>query len=257
MDINLLVVNVGNSRLGIGTFVAGGLEFTRRLDVADRAQWEPTLAEAWERIRGKENAEVAVASVNPKVHDALDLAIEHATGKRAQFVGRDIDLPIKVLTDHPEQTGVDRVLNVAAAHEQLGHACVVIDAGTAITIDVCNDAGEFLGGTISPGLRMMLRAMREQTAALPEVKFEVPAGAYGTNTAAAINAGVYHGIRGMLKEVVEAYATELGRWPDVIATGGDAVELFGGWELVHAVAPDLTLFGIAAAYADHHIKHGT
>ena len=69
--------------------------------------------------------------------------------------------------------------------------------------------------------------------------------------------GVFYGIRGMVKELVENYATELGIWPDIIATGGDAPKLFEGWELIHAIAPDLTMYGIALAYANHHIKHGT
>ena len=55
----------------------------------------------------------------------------------------------------------------------------------------------------------------------------------------------------------EGYATELGFWPDIVATGGDAPKLFEGWELIHAIAPDLTLYGIALAYTNHHIKHGT
>ena len=58
----------------------------------------------------------------------------------------------------------------------------------------------------------------------------------------------------MVKELVERYATEFGQWPELIATGGDAESLFGGWALVHAVAPDLTLYGIALAYANYHIK---
>jgi pantothenate kinase type III len=69
--------------------------------------------------------------------------------------------------------------------------------------------------------------------------------------------GVHHGIRGMVKELVERYAMELGTWPELIATGGDAQALFEGWELVHAIAPDLTLYGIALAYVQHHSKHGT
>jgi type III pantothenate kinase len=68
---------------------------------------------------------------------------------------------------------------------------------------------------------------------------------------------VVDAVRGMVKELAENYATALGYWPDIIATGGDAPKLFEGWELIHAVAPDLTLFGIALAYANHHIKHGT
>jgi hypothetical protein len=58
----------------------------------------------------------------------------------------------------------------------------------------------------------------------------------------------------MMKELVESYATGLGRWPEIIAAGGDAQLLFGGWELIHAISPDLTLYGIALAYAEHHIR---
>ncbi len=134
---------------------------------------------------------------------------------------------------------------------------VVVDAGTAITVDVCNDAGEFLGGAIAPGAGMQLDALHEHTAKLPRVTLEVPVDPQGASTEEAIRHGVYHGVRGMVKELVENYATSLGYWPDVIATGGDAPKLFEGWELIHAVAPDLTLYGIALAYANHHIKHGT
>jgi type III pantothenate kinase len=165
-----------------------------------------------------------------------------------------------VLTDNPEQTGMDRVLNVAAAYEQIGHACVVVDAGTAITVDVCNDAGEFLGGAIAPGVKLQLDALHAGTAQLPQLdpsQFAAPSGAIGRSTAQAMLHGVYHGIRGMVKELAENYATELGRWPEIVATGGDAARLFTDWELIHAISPDLTLYGIALAYAEHHIKHGT
>jgi type III pantothenate kinase len=172
-------------------------------------------------------------------------------------VGKQIDLPVKVLTDKPEETGVDRILNVAAAYEQMEKACVVVDAGTAITVNVCNDQGEFLGGAIAPGAGLMLKSLHEHTAKLPEVELAMPKSAFGKNTREAILLGVFHGIRGMVKELVENYATELGFWPDIIATGGDAVKLFEGWELIHAIAPDLTLYGIALAFANHHIKHDT
>src|SRR5450432_1335784 len=180
-----------------------------------------------------------------------------ATSQPVQWVGSQIDLPIKVLTEKPEETGVDRVLNIAAAYEQMQKACVVVDAGTALTIDCCNDAGKFLGGAIAPGVRVMIQGLHEKTAKLPEVPFEIPKESFGRSTAAAIQTGVYFGVRGMVKEIVENFATELGNWPDIIATGGDAQKLFENWELIHAIAPDLTLYGIALAYSEHYIKHGT
>ena len=257
MDINLLVLNVGNTRLSLGAFVAGALTYTRRLPHAQRADWPGVIAEAWAHIAGKDGAAVAGASVNPPLVEPIEHAVEQVARVPVQWVGRQLDLPIPVRTTPPGDTGVDRVLNMAAAYEQMQKGCVVVDAGTAITVDVCNDEGEFLGGAIAAGVGMQLDALHEHTASLPRVALDVPVDPQGASTEQAIRHGVYHGVRGMVKELVENYATSLGYWPDVIATGGDAPKLFEGWELIHAVAPDLTLYGIALAYANHHIKHGT
>lgn len=263
MEINLLSVNVGNSRLGLGVFAAGQLQYAARLPLArgadgpDSADWSGKIADAWGRIAETDQPAVAAAGVNSALRPAIERAVAERTGQTVQWVGRELDLPIKVNTRAPGQTGVDRVLNIAAAYEQMQKACVVVDAGTAITVDVCNDAGEFLGGAIAPGVSMMLDALHERTAALPRVGFAVPDGPLGDSTEQAIRHGVYHGVRGMVKELVENYATELGEWPDIIATGGDAAGLFEHWELIHAIAPDLTLYGIALAYVNHHIKHKT
>jgi type III pantothenate kinase len=103
----------------------------------------------------------------------------------------------------------------------------------------------------------MLNVLHEHTAKLPRVELAAPTAAIGRNTEQAILVGVHTGIRGMVKELVERYATDIGHWPDLIATGGDAEKLFAGWELVHAISPDLTLYGVALAYTNHHIKNGT
>jgi type III pantothenate kinase len=257
MDINLLVLSLGNSRLGVGSFAAGELGHVRRVPHGQRGDWAKLIGEQWARVGQREGTAVVAASVNAFLEEPLEQAVAEATGRRTLWVGKDIDLPIKVNTEQPAETGVDRVLNVAAAYEQMGKACVVADAGTAVTVDCCNDKGEFLGGSISPGVAMQLDALKERTARLPQVEFEVPSGAFGRSTTQAILQGVYHGIRGMVKELTEQYATELGQWPEIIATGGDAEKLFGGWDLIHAIAPDLDMYGVALAYADHHIKHGT
>ncbi|HEX4124161.1 MAG TPA: type III pantothenate kinase [Tepidisphaeraceae bacterium] len=257
MDINLLVINVGNSRLAIGTFVGGELRQSRRVELAKRDQWVPALAEAWKPIAGMDPAAVVAASVNEAMNLALVDAVGEACGRNVVWVGTQLDLPIPVKTENPEQTGVDRVLNVAAAYEQLEKACVVVDAGSAVTIDCCNDKGEFLGGAIFPGVALLLESLHNRIPHLPQVEMARPDGLIGRSTAEAIRQGVFHGIRGLVKETVEGFAESLGQWPELISTGGDAELLFGGWELIHAVAPDLTLFGIALTYAEHHIKHET
>jgi type III pantothenate kinase len=255
MDINLLVLNVGNSRLAVGAFVAGELRHIARLPVADQSGWPEAIATAWNLISDSVRPAIAAAGVNPAAAKALEAIVRNKTGQGIQWAGRDLELPINVLTETPAQTGTDRVLNIAAAFEQLGKACVVVDAGTAVTVDLCDDNGDFLGGAIFPGVKMMLDSLHDKTAQLPVVEFQVPAGTFGASTAQAIRHGVYHGIRGLVKEMTENYAMTLGRWPEIIATGGDARALFEDWELIHAVSPDLTLYGIALAYTEHHIRN--
>lgn len=255
MDINLLAVNVGNSRVAMGVFLAGELKTTRRVDLTDRANLPGIIRELWSELAKSELPAVAGCSVNPAALEFLEHSIKEVTSQDVQWVGQQLDLPIEVLTENPKQTGVDRVLDIAAAYEQMQKACVVVDAGTAITINICDDKGRFLGGAIAPGAGLMLKAMHENTARLPEVALKVPESPIGKTTEEAMLQGVYHGIRGMVKELVESYATHLGFWPEIIVTGGDAQILFANDELIHAISPDLTLYGIALAYTNHHIKH--
>jgi type III pantothenate kinase len=255
MEINLLVISVGNSRIALASFIAGEIENVIRVSAAEPATWQDAIAEVWQKVEGRENAAIVGASVNPETASDIEDAVEKVAHQRMLWVGSDIDMPIALKTDSPKQTGVDRAVNIAAAYEQMQKACIVVDAGTAITIDCCNDAGEFLGGAIAPGAKMMLNALHEKTSQLPAITLEKPSGPYGPDTRQAMLHGVYHGIRGMVKELAENYATELGTWPEIIATGGDAKLLFDGWELVHAISPDLTLYGIALAFVENDLRN--
>src|SRR5262245_13096670 len=99
MDINLLVLNVGNSRLALGAFVAGELQHVTRISHDQRSDWPAAIASVWEKISGRENAVVVGASVNPALLEPVEHAVMQATQQRVEWIGRDIDLPIKVLTD--------------------------------------------------------------------------------------------------------------------------------------------------------------
>lgn len=255
MDINLLVLDIGHARVKLGIVEAGELVFSQRVGIEQRENLQGAIEEAWRRLGGK--GEVAAASSNKPFAEEVSELVQQATGQRPQFVGTDLDLPINIATKVPEKTGIDRVLNVAAAYQQLGKACCVVDAGSAVTVDFCDDDGTFLGGNIAPGASLQADSLHQLAPHLPIVR---PAGgddAFGDDTESAINAGIVNGIRGLVRHAVEQHAMTLETWPEVIATGGDAHNLFDGWELVHAISPDLTLYGIGFAYAEHHVKHGT
>ncbi|MEW5854127.1 MAG: type III pantothenate kinase [Myxococcota bacterium] len=245
---SLLAFNVGNTRLALGVFRDDVLEHVERIPHDQRQRWPERISAAWQRLGRDGEAALAGVSVNPPTSEALDSVVAGVAGRRVRWVGREIPVPIPVLTEHPQQTGLDRVLNVAAAHARARSACIVVDAGTAVTVNVCNARGEFLGGAIGAGASLMLRALHEKTAKLPLVALDAPAEPIGRNTQQAILHGVYFGVRGLVRELVERYRAVLGEPVHVVATGGDAVRLFDTWNVVTEVVPDLTLHGVALAH---------
>lgn len=195
---------------------------------------------------------VLVAGVHPPAMDTLVAALEKAEPPRiVLLVGEDIGIPLTHALDDASTLGQDRALCAVAGYARAEQACVVVDAGTAITVDFVDGQGVFQGGVIAPGLNMMLRALHEQTAALPELRYEPPddaRGPFGRDTRHAMLLGVRDTARGLVRHVVERYADHYGAYPQVIATGGDAPTLFEGDGLVEHIVPDLQLLGIAEVW---------
>jgi type III pantothenate kinase len=245
---NIVALNVGNTRTQVGLFTGGTLSFEERFPNTALPALVERVVAAWDQIRDEPQAAVIVASVNDPVAAQVRSMVRDQLSIEAYRIGEDLPPPIGVDLDPETITGVDRLLNAAAAFDTLKQACIIVDAGTAVTVDFVDGEGTFHGGAIAPGARMQLRALHQHTAALPEVEFAAPGpGAFGRSTAQAMSQGVYYGIRGLVWKLVERYAEAYGAFPTVIATGGDAVTLFQGDELVDRIVPELTLMGIAVA----------
>lgn len=155
------------------------------------------------------------------------------------LLGRDFAPLVKNRALHPETVGADRLAQASAAWDRTGGPCVVVSMGTAITVDVVNRRGEFVGGLIAPGLRLMARALHEHTALLPEVEPARMASPVGRHTRDAIRAGISFAAEGLLRA---ALARSKGR---VFGTGGDA-PLFR--DLFDVLVPDLALEGVVRSY---------
>jgi len=179
----------------------------------------------------------------------LEKALVAELGTDIHRVRRDLAIPVGTCVDDESKVGDDRLLAAAAAWDALKQAVVVVDAGTAITLNFIDGEGTFHGGAIAPGATLQLKALHKHTALLPRVAFAQPdqKEPFGRNTAEAMLLGVYEGIRGMVRQLVERYAEHYGAFPMVVATGGDAETLFSGDDLVDRIAPDLVLRGIAVA----------
>jgi type III pantothenate kinase len=244
---SLIAISVGNTRTQLGQFEGVELQQIQRIPNTDLAKIIEQVAQWWKPMA--EDGAVLLASVNDPVGDKLASTIEDQLSTDVFRIGADIPIPIGTQLDPETLTGADRLLNAAAAFDRVKQACVIVDAGTAVTVDFVDGEGTFHGGAIAPGSTMQMQAMHEHTSALPELAFKAPdpGEAFGRNTAQAMYRGVFHGIRGMVQRLVEQYAEHYGAFPLVIATGGDAAMLFDKEELIDRIVPDLTLIGIAVA----------
>jgi type III pantothenate kinase len=246
---SVLACDVGNTHVRIAHVESEDVSDVQAFRLGDLGDLGRAVAILWERMPDPKR--VVASSVNPSGLRALEAAITEAIDQETLAVGRDLALPLTTTIDNPQAIGVDRMCTAVAAFDRLGMACIVADFGSATTIDCIDDKGNFLGGAILPGLKMGARTLGKETAQLPEVKLRQPDWVFGRNTEDAICGGLVLGTRGALRYFVESYATELGHWPVVIATGGDAELVCGDIhedELVQAIVPDLALRGVALAY---------
>jgi type III pantothenate kinase len=196
----------------------------------------------------------AIGSVQPKRRERLVDWLEQR-GDRVVALDRAGDLPLRVCLARPNYVGIDRLLDAVAANSRRPPQtpAIIIDAGTAVTVDYVDDDGAFRGGTIFPGVRLMAQALHEHTALLPLVEIKAAPPVLGTSTVAAIESGVYYGVAGAINLLVQLLSSQpLPRLtppmdPAVFLTGGDAGLL---QEFVTGCAilwPEMTLEGIRLA----------
>jgi type III pantothenate kinase len=145
----------------------------------------------------------------------------------------------------PNSIGPDRLANAVAAKFHFGAPVVVVDFGTAVTFDVVNSAGDYVGGIIAPGLSAMTDYLHEKTALLPKIKIREIKSAVGKSTEEAMLVGAVHGYRGLVRELIGELKRELRvKKLPVVATGGYAKLIAAKLPEISAVDPDLTLEGL-------------
>lgn len=242
----VLVACVGNTRTRLGLVRSGELSEGASFSNSDL---ESLMAHARKLSENHAGVMALVASVNEPVAKRVVSALEEETGEVFR-VGRDVTIPLQLALDDVASVGQDRLLASLAAYRLMKQACVVIDAGTAITVNFVDGAGIFQGGVIAPGLHMMLRSMHTGTAQLPasSESFAAPdaqRGPFGKDTKHAMQLGVVNAARGLVRHTVETFAEAYEAYPTVIATGGDAELLFENDGLIERIVPDLVLLGMA------------
>ncbi len=155
-----------------------------------------------------------------------------------------LDWGFDIKVDNPEEVGADRLLNSLAGHQIYGGPLVVIDFGTATTLDVVDADGAYLGGIIAPGINLSIEALHRAAARLPRIGIGRPQSVIGRNTVAAMQSGIYWGYVAMIEGLVHRVQVEQGGGLKVLATGGLAPLVAEGTTVISHIDPDLTLDGL-------------
>lgn len=252
----LLAIDAGNTNVVFGLFGAdteGPVATWRMASRRDRTadEWYSLLSPllAQHRPGSQSITGAIISSVVPSICESLVLALTSRFEVAPLVVSVDLDLGIAVKTDIPRETGTDRIVNCAEAFARFGGPTIVVDLGTATKIEAITASGEFLGGTIAPGLGLNLDALATRAARLYAVELKRPASVIGSNTIVAVQSGVVEGHLAMIEGIVARMRTTLGAVQHVILTGGFGSILADVESVFTSYVPNLTLDGLQRIYS--------
>lgn len=244
----LLAVDVGNTQSVLGLFA--GDELVAHWRIASHASG--TADELMVQVNGllglggrtfSDVSEIALSSVVPRLTAAWETLAEECSCD-LMVVGPGLKVGMAIRYDNPHEVGADRIVNGVAAYERFGGPVVIVDFGTATTVDVISQDGAYLGGAIAPGVETSAEALFTKAARLSKVDLEAPPRVIGTSTKESVQAGLLLGEAAMVDGLVRRVFAELGTTSPVVATGGLAPRMAPLCETVTDVDVDLTLTGL-------------
>lgn len=249
----LLALDIGNTSIHIGLFDGERLVATWRLGVeAERMPDEygvllMSLLSTQKLTPDDIHACIIGCDVPPLI-PTFERVGRNYFGLEPLVVGHGLRTGVRILYDNPKQLGADRIIDAVAAIRLYGAPVIVVDFGTATVFDAINEAGDYLGGALAPGIGIASEALFSRAAMLYRVQIERPPQAIGKNTIHAMQSGILYGYVGLVEGVVARFKEELSGNPKVVATGGWAKEIAPETDCIDIVDPDLTLTGLRMIY---------
>ena len=249
----LLVLDVGNTSTALGLFQHSKLLFRDRIvthpvkPVRNYHGELRRLLKHW-KILGHALEGVVLSSVVPKATVSLKQALKTLGAPRPFILGENIQAPVINRYRIPAQVGQDRLVNAAAAHCLYGGPAIVVDFGTAITVDLVSKRREYLGGLIVPGVEISLEALTSRAALLPRIELKAPTELLGRDTASSMKSGIFYGFGALCDGLVSRVRSRYAPRSQVIATGGYARLIAPYCRTLRIVNPHLTLQGLELTY---------
>lgn len=248
----LLVLDVGNTNTVMGIFEGKKLikqwRLTSRKQTADEVGFMILGLLSASGISKAMILASVYASVVPSLNEIFLEGIKNYIGVPCLKVTQDLDTGLKVEIKNPAGLGADRLLNAVAGVEKYGSPLIIVDLGTAITLDVISAEGAYVGGTIAPGMDLSMESLYSRTAKLPQISLIAPGHYIGEDTTEAIQSGIVYGTVGLVDTLLRGIFKELGGSCRVVATGGHASILTQYSDIVKEVDPWLTIEGLRIIY---------
>ena len=245
----LLAIDVGNTQTVIGLFDGATLVHHWRISTNDERTSDEMALLVAELLRLRdiefhpERLGIAISSVVPRNTAALRQMADEWFGVKAVVLEPGTRMGMPILYDNPKEVGADRIANAVGAFDLYGGPCVVVDFGTATTLDAISAKGEYLGGAIIPGIEISLDALFSRAAALRRFELIEPRNVIGKNTVESMQSGAIYGFAAQVDGVCERMKVELGD-PTVVATGGLAGLIAPLSTTIQHHEPWLTLMGL-------------
>lgn len=245
----LLAIDAGNTQTHVGMFRGEELVEHWRLATvrdatADRLASELTGLLALRDLRLRDVDGAIVSSVVPQLGREYEAVSERYLDGALALVGPRLRTGMPIRIENPHELGSDRLMNAVAAYERCGGACIVADFGTTINYDVVSSRGEYLGGSIAPGVEISLEALSQRAARLFTIDLDAPSEAIGRSTQAALQSGVVYGFAGQVDGIVARLRDALGEEATTFATGGLAGPIVPFCKEIDEVDDLLTLRGL-------------
>ena len=243
----LLAIDVGNTQILIGLLDGPALLDQWRLAThADRTSDEYSVL-IRQLIGDADVHGIAISSVVPRATAALrDMATRYF-GFPPVVIEPGVRTGMPILTDDPKEVGADRVVNAIAAYDRYGGPTIVVDFGTATTLDAVSAAGEYLGGAILPGIEISMDALFARADRLSRVELVEPRNVIGKSTIESLQSGAVYGFAAQVDGICERMEDELGECT-VVATGGLSPLIARFTSRVDELDPWLTLHGLRLVF---------